>query len=537
MNNGLAVVFVVSLLIPDHVEGTVASHWTDELELPKKLLEYKIRNDEGLKKKCLEDSECSITPELLNNGRCWGFESTCAANSTYSAEFGLPKCRKNLPNPRTKQTFYDQGDFGYLKERQLLSDICVSKEEGKTTLACSGQLRYCSGRNIFFDFRSFKAKGSARYRNDIIHSGEVGGNCEKFYPTAILANLQHKSYLQSWAFELEHFKSYDDFRVDKQNCDVIFERPTVIIKLDAAMNLYHHMCDFVNLYASQFINDTNFDRDIDIVWWDTADSGFVDTYFGAFWGVFSRRKPIELISLAGKKVCFKNFVLPLLARQYYGLFYNMPLTEGCHGSGLMQAFTEHSLFRLGIKQDGPFVPEKIRITILSRSTRYRKILNLDQLNHEISKLPNVELKIVDYNKDVPFLKQLEQTHNSDIFIGMHGSGLTHMLFLPNWAAVFEIYNCDDELCYLDLARLRSVKYWTWPKDKIHLVFPESEGIHPQSGKPHRKFANYSFDPKLFGKIVKDMIEYVKRHPKYVEELRKKKRDLRSKQNNNGNHEL
>ena len=37
-----------------------------------------------------------------------------------------------------------------------------------------------------------------RYRNDIIHSGEVGGNCEKFYSTAILANLQHKSYLQSW---------------------------------------------------------------------------------------------------------------------------------------------------------------------------------------------------------------------------------------------------------------------------------------------------------------------------------------------------
>ena len=36
---------------------------------------------------------------------------------------------RNLPNPRTKQTFYDQGDFGYLKERQLLSDICTSKEE------------------------------------------------------------------------------------------------------------------------------------------------------------------------------------------------------------------------------------------------------------------------------------------------------------------------------------------------------------------------------------------------------------------------
>ena len=30
------------------------------------------------------------------------------------------------------------------------------------------------------------------------------------------------------------------------------------------------------------------------------------------------------------------------------------------------------------------------------------------------------------------------THNSDIFIGMHGAGLTHALFLPDWAVLFEL---------------------------------------------------------------------------------------------------
>ena len=30
------------------------------------------------------------------------------------------------------------------------------------------------------------------------------------------------------------------------------------------------------------------------------------------------------------------------------------------------------------------------------------------------------------------------THNSDIFIGMHGAGLTHLLFLPDWATIFEM---------------------------------------------------------------------------------------------------
>jgi len=43
-----------------------------------------------------------------------------------------------------------------------------------------------------------------------------------------------------------------------------------------------------------------------------------------------------------------------------------------------------------------------------------------------------------YNKNIPFKKQLEITRNSDIFIGIHGAGLTHLMFLPDWAAVFEM---------------------------------------------------------------------------------------------------
>ena len=34
---------------------------------------------------------------------------------------------------------------------------------------------------------------------------------------------------------------------------------------------------------------------------------------------------------------------------------------------------------------------------------------------------------------------MQSSHNSDIFIGMHGAGLTHLLFLPDWAVIFELY--------------------------------------------------------------------------------------------------
>lgn len=41
-------------------------------------------------------------------------------------------------------------------------------------------------------------------------------------------------------------------------------------------------------------------------------------------------------------------------------------------------------------------------------------------------------------RGVDFVNQLEVTRNTDIFIGMHGAGLTHLLFLPKWASIFEL---------------------------------------------------------------------------------------------------
>lgn len=35
------------------------------------------------------------------------------------------------------------------------------------------------------------------------------------------------------------------------------------------VNMYHHFCDFVNLYISQHINNS-FSSDINIIMWDTV---------------------------------------------------------------------------------------------------------------------------------------------------------------------------------------------------------------------------------------------------------------------------
>lgn len=40
------------------------------------------------------------------------------------------------------------------------------------------------------------------------------------------------------------------------------------------VNMYHHFCDFLNLYASQHVNGS-FSTDVFIVMWDTVSMAFI----------------------------------------------------------------------------------------------------------------------------------------------------------------------------------------------------------------------------------------------------------------------
>ncbi|CAI5451771.1 unnamed protein product [Caenorhabditis angaria] len=271
------------------------------------------------------------------------------------------------------EIFNDQADFGYLAPRLPIHKIC----QGNSELVCSDELTFCTGKNIFFDFSNLKiSQKSARYRDDVIGPGNVGGFCNESFDKNLLdGNLNYPGYLTSWSDELKHFVSVENAM---ENCDVIFEKPTILMKLDAANNMYHHFCDFINLYASLHINQS-FSQDGNVIWWDTHPEGYLDQMFGITWKAFSNNTPIELKSLDQKKVCFKNVMLPLLARQRDGLFYNSPIVPECSKSELFSNFSDFILDRLLIPKHQAEL-EKVRIVILSRSTSYRRILNIREVS-------------------------------------------------------------------------------------------------------------------------------------------------------------
>lgn len=91
--------------------------------------------------------------------------------------------------------------------------------------------------------------------------------------------------------------------------------------------MYHHFCDFFNLYASLHVNMTNpmaFSTDNNIIIWETYN---YESSFAVAFKAFTQNPVISIRQLNGKTVCFKKLILPLLPRMIFGLYYNTPIVS------------------------------------------------------------------------------------------------------------------------------------------------------------------------------------------------------------------
>ncbi|XP_069793200.1 EGF domain-specific O-linked N-acetylglucosamine transferase isoform X2 [Narcine bancroftii] len=478
------------------------------IRLPDEHIPYFLHNNMNIAASCEKDSLCPFKKHLRELESCWGYEKNCKPEYRFS----YPVCSEATSGwantvKGAEEIFWKQGDFGYVKEMlHGMKTLCKAVKSGDSFLACTKYIRYCRATNLYIDLRNPRRNTDSKYKEDFLQEGEIGGHC-KLNKKALMAEGEHKSPLQSWFAELQTYTQFNFQLMEDGNCDLIIEKPTYFMKLDAGVNMYHHFCDFINLYISQHINNS-FNTDVNIVMWDTSSDGYGDL-FSDTWKAFSDHNIIHLKTFDHKRVCFKDVVFSLLPRMQYGLFYNTPLVPDCFSTGMFRAFSQHVLFRLNITQDTPVIG-RIRITFLVRSTQYRRILNQDELVKALKTVSVFDVTVVDY-RDIGFSEQLKITHNSDIFISMHGAGLTHLLFLPDWAVIFELYNCEDDRCYLDLARLRGIHYMTW--EKSDKVIPQDKGHHPTLGD-HPKFTNYSFDVTEFMRLVLSAAEKVTQHPKW-----------------------
>jgi len=289
-------------------------------------------------------------------------------------------------------------------------------------------------------------------------------------------------------------------------CDETIDTPTLMVKLDATSNMYHHFCDFFNIFISLNLNNSVVPeptgRQVLIL-----DNHPYHSSFRPAWKSVTDLPLLNLNSVAGKRICFKDLLLPLLPRMVYGLYYGTPLIPGCHSSSMFSAFSAWFSSALGLGLPSPNPQSPLQLTLLSRATKYRQILNEQEIVKALSD-EGYQVTVAKFTPLVPFQEQLETIRNTDILVGIHGAGFTHLLFLPDWAHVLELYNCEDPGCYKDLARLRGVGYSTWTAEDLLTQVPGDQTDPNAKGPAHKKFSNYVFDVEETLRIVKEAGEKV-----------------------------
>ncbi|KAI8511521.1 hypothetical protein Bbelb_106210 [Branchiostoma belcheri] len=448
------------------------------LSLPPEHLPYYLYSHPEAADAARNDTRCRYL--LQHYGEflpCWGYEEDCPRQARYSP----PVCAQEWQTGRrhrlnNTERFWIDAGFGYVREqKRQLVPICEARRQEGSWLECSEYARHCRGRDLYLDFRRLRIQESRvsanRFRRDILGPGEIGGRC-KVHADTLLSMKGHEVHgLMSWYAELENLTSLNfQPTAGNENCDVILDRPTYFMKLDMGVNMYHHFCDFLNLYISQHVNGS-FSTDVNIVVWDTTPRSYWDLFVDT-WRAFTDHPLLHIKDYDGKRVCVREAVFSLMPRMVLGLYYNLPLVPGCTNSGLVRAFSRHVLYRLGINhvqpQDG-----RLRVTYLSRTTQHRRVLNEDQLLAQLRMDPRL---------------------------------------LVNWACLIEIYNCRDEPCYRNIAALRGVGYVTWEGSESPTIIDEL-GTYKHRGD-HHKFVNYTVGATEFRGLVEKAITHVINHPDY-----------------------
>lgn len=112
--------------------------------------------------------------------------------------------------------------------------MCEPTFPDDSSLECSEHLRFCRGRNIMINFTDLAMRNEPlRYKMDVLKDGEIGGYC-RYYKDRLMEQADHISPLQSWGPEMRFFTQLNRRPIIENDCDIVIEKPTFIMKIDAS---------------------------------------------------------------------------------------------------------------------------------------------------------------------------------------------------------------------------------------------------------------------------------------------------------------
>lgn len=135
----------------------------------------------------------------------------------------------------------------------------------------------------------------------------------------------------------------------------------------------------------------------------------------------------------------------------------------------------YTLARHHFRSRVEFDPTHRNVILVSRRTaQSRRILNEESLAQSVQHLLNIHVKVLDF-ATLPVRQQAAVVMASDGLVGVHGAGLTNMLFLPPWGTVVEVALREgwhdvhgpqgSPQMYAEMAEALGLGYVSWMYDK------------------------------------------------------------------------
>lgn len=270
------------------------------------------------------------------------------------------------------------------------------------------------------------------------------------------------SVLEKWMDDLDVYQHRDAL----QSINLIIERTTTTFAVMRyeAHNLYHTVCEWFNVYliCELFKIDPS---EVDILLLDDRPNSLMDQTWDTLFAQVVRNSNLT------EKSVFKNLIWNVIGYESPLNFHSLKTVP------YIEDFRNFFLKSFGINDEKRLDCDHLNITIIWRRDYishperksdmgglvHRKFQNEAGILNEIRSIFKghtvTEILLEEFNMK----HQLEIITKTDILFGMHGAGMSHVLFLPKHAAVFETF--PDYWGFLRhfkaFARWRGIKYLGW----------------------------------------------------------------------------
>ncbi|KAL0478703.1 hypothetical protein AKO1_008312 [Acrasis kona] len=335
-------------------------------------------------------------------------------------------------------------DFGFSlidRWRKAKTEVCSSTTD--STIHChkilqtghSGTDNFCYVKNMILDVN----KAEKPYL-----SGSMFSSCKK------------ESSWNSNEYQLYLANLMSNVQTDtkKKQTKTLTGR-TFFIERDGHANVFHSFTDIVNLFMAVLIHSKGSEvsdmKNNRIIILDSHDNGpFYDVWklFGEVYRVEEFKK-----EYADQVIQFEDAVFGIPGGSNF-LWKDVWIPNKCYESTILKAFVRFVMSEWKISEHKRRLPnEPIRILFSVRKHKNvqakigRRIMN----EEELIKLLNEKLTTVSTDNKIPvqvtaidlgtigFKEQIEKVRQADIFVGMHGAGMTHVLWMHDESVVVELF--------------------------------------------------------------------------------------------------